>query len=63
MRNGNFRIKKSIDPAWSDYDKLVAGCHLDNYGFIITDPIYGEPIDDEYETEEIFRQVTGEEEG
>ena len=63
MRNRNFRIVKSVDPAWSDYDKLVAWCHLENYGFIIVDPAYDEPIDDEYETEKVFRQVTGEKEG
>ena len=63
MRSRNYRIVKSIDPAWSDYDKVVAQCHLDNYGFIITDPVYGEPVDDEYEAETIFRQATGEKEG
>ena len=35
----------TIDPSWSDYDKTVSKCHLNNYGKIYVDG-YGQPVDD-----------------
>lgn len=40
-----------INDQWSEYDKVVAKCHLANYGVIYIDD-YGLPIDDEYFLEE-----------
>lgn len=52
-----FNLVKEIDPEWSDYDRLVAGCHLDNVGIIIVDCKYGKPIDNEYDLDKIYRIV------
>lgn len=37
------------------YDKSVAQNHINNYGCIIIDKNYGEPIDNEYDLEEIAK--------
>lgn len=52
-----FDIIHEIDPAWSEYDRMVAGCHLANAGVIIVDCEYGQPIDNEYDLDEIYRIV------
>ena len=49
------RTVKQINPEWSDYDKSVARCHMENYGVIYLDE-YGCPIDNEYELEELERE-------
>ena len=36
------------------YDKVVAQCHIANCGSIIVDTIYHQPIDNEYDLEEIY---------
>lgn len=52
-----FNLVSEIEPAWGDYDKLVARCHLKQVGAIIVDAEYGQPIDNEYDLEEIYRLV------
>lgn len=49
-----YDIVHEIDPDWSSYDQGVAQCHLKNVGVIIIDPEYGQPIDNEYDLEEIY---------
>lgn len=44
----NIGQQGQIDEKWSDYDKLVAKCQLENYGKIYLDE-YGCPIDNEAE--------------
>lgn len=44
--------QQKIDNKWSDYDKLVAKCHLENFGKIYLDE-YGCPIDNETELEKL----------
>lgn len=46
---------REINPAWSDYDKSVARCHMENYGVIYLDE-FDCPIDNEYELEELERE-------
>ena len=36
------------------YDKVVAQCHIANCGCIIVDSDYHQPIDNEYDLEEIY---------
>ena len=38
------KTRKTIDRNWDEYDRLVAECHLDNYGIIYLDD-YGCPMD------------------
>lgn len=40
-----------------NYDKLVARCHLKQVGVIIVDAECGQPIDNEYDLEEIYRII------
>lgn len=40
------------------YDKCVAECHIRNCGRIIIDAIYEQPIDNEYDLEEIYSMLT-----
>lgn len=49
-----FNLVNEINPEWSDYDKMVASCHLANAGVIIVDTEYSQPIDNEYDLEEIY---------
>ena len=49
----NYKVVKEINKNWFDYDKLNAQCQLDNYGKIYIDE-YGDPIDNEYDMEEII---------
>lgn len=39
------------------YDKSVAQCHIENCGSIIIDGTYEEPIDNEYDLEEIYKLI------
>lgn len=52
-----FNTVTEIDPGWSDYDKKVAESHLANTGVVIVDAKYGQPIDNEYDLEEIYRII------
>jgi len=36
------------------YDRVVAECHIANCGSIIVDTVYHQPIDNEYDLEEIY---------
>lgn len=45
-----------INDNWSEYDKSVAECHLENYSVIYLDD-YGCPIDDIYITDDIFENI------
>ena len=36
------------------YDKSVAKCHIANSGKIIVDSTFGQPIDNEFDLEEIY---------
>ena len=51
---GNVIASDYINPRWSDYDKLTAETHLDNYGVILIDADSKQPIDDEFLLEEIY---------
>lgn len=42
---------------FSGYDRVVAKCHIANCGKIIVDTLYEQPIDDEYDLEEIYNQL------
>ena len=48
----NYSVVYEIDKTWNSYDKIIAKCHLENYGKIYVDE-YGCPIDNEYDLEEI----------
>lgn len=50
-----FELLKEINPWWDDYNKTVAQCHLKNAGVIIVDSEYHNPIDNEYDLDEIYR--------
>lgn len=52
-------IAKEIPAGLSHYDRTVARCHLFNYGVIFLDQ-FGCPIDNIYETEELFRKYQAE---
>ena len=39
------------------YDRSVAECHIANCGQIIVDCVYEQPIDNEYDLEEIYKQI------
>ena len=51
-RGIRYKTTEHIEEDWSEYDKVVARIHLGRYGTIITD-IYGLPIDNEYDLEDI----------
>ena len=42
---------------FSGYDRVVAGCHIANCGRIIVDVVYEQPIDNEYDLEEIYNTL------
>lgn len=48
-----YDIRTEIDDKWGSYDKVVAKCHLNNYGKIFIDE-YGYPIDNEYDLVELL---------
>lgn len=52
-----YRLSNEINPAWSDYDKVVADTHLSNVGYIIIDNVYFHPIDNEADLDEIYKQL------
>ncbi len=41
----------------SGYDRSVAECHIANCGCIIVDAMYEQPIDNEYDLEEIYKLI------
>lgn len=43
-----YLVTDKIDPKWSEYDKTVAETQLMNQNYIVLDPVYKQPIDDEY---------------
>lgn len=45
-----------INEAWTEYDKSVAECQIENYSVIYLDD-YGCPIDDIYITDDIFENI------
>lgn len=52
-KNGlKYDVKMEIDEKWGSYDKMVAICHLSNYGKIFIDE-YGVPIDNDDDLMEI----------
>ena len=51
-----FDLAHGMHETWSDYDKAVAQCHLDNYGVVIIDGS-GSPIDNEFDLEEISKLI------
>lgn len=40
--------------SFTGYDRNIAKCHIANCGKIIVDITYGQPIDNEYDLEEIY---------
>lgn len=42
---------------FSGYDRVVAECHIANCGKIIVDAVYEQPIDNEYDLEEIYNTI------
>lgn len=40
------------------YDRVVAECHIANCNKIIVDAAYQQPIDNEYDLEEIYNLLT-----
>lgn len=53
-----FNLLSKVKPSWSDYDKQVARTHLANAGKIIVDTAYGNPIDNEFDLEEIYQMLS-----
>lgn len=47
------KTANKINESWTDYDRLVGLCHLNAYGIIFLDE-YDLPIDDIYETDELY---------
>jgi len=39
------------------YDRSVAECHITNCGCIVVDTLYEQPVDNEYDLEEIYEQL------
>ena len=42
---------------FNGYDRAVAQCHIANCGRIIVDATYQQPIDNEYDLEEIYNTL------
>ena len=42
---------------FSGYDRVVAECHIANCGKIIVEAVYEQPIDNEYDLEEIYNNI------
>ncbi len=42
---------------FNGYDNAVAQCHIANCGRIIVDAVYEQPIDNEYDLEEIYNTL------
>ncbi len=42
---------------FSGYDRAVAECHIANCGRIIIDTLFEQPIDNEYDLEEIYKLI------
>lgn len=58
-RNGiEFNILNAEEiTRFNGYDKAVAECHIANFGKIIVDAVYQQPIDNEYDLEEIYNTI------
>ena len=59
MMETSYGLKYNILPKeeveqFEGYDKVVAQCHVANCGCIIVDTVYNQPIDNEYDLEEIY---------
>lgn len=54
-----FNIVSEVNPKWTEYDRVVANTHLYNFGVIFVDPVYGQPIDNEYDLAEIEKELCG----
>jgi len=54
---------ETLDPSeinkFSGYDRTVAQCHIDNVGCIIVYAGTMEPIDNEYDLDEIYSKIEG----
>lgn len=55
-----FRLVKEVNTSWGEYDKTVASTHLASVGWIIIEMTYGTPIDNEYDLELIYKQISKE---
>ena len=42
---------------FEEYDRSVAECHIANCGSIIVDSVYEQPIDNEYDLEDIYNLI------
>ena len=42
---------------YEGYDRSVAECHIANCGSIVVDTTYQQPIDNEYDLEEIYNTI------
>ena len=42
---------------YEGYDRRVAECHIANCGSIVVDTTYQQPIDNEYDLEEIYNTI------
>ena len=42
---------------YEGYDRSVAECHIANCGSIVVDTTYQQPIDNEYDLEEIYNII------
>lgn len=52
-----FEFVRKINPHWSNYDKTITECHLQNVGVIIIDAKYQTPLDCEFDLEEIYQMI------
>lgn len=52
----NILPKEEID-RFTEYDRVVAQCHIANCGSIIVDTVYRQPIDNEYDLYEIYEMI------
>lgn len=55
-----FKLVKKVNSSWNEYDKTVASTHLASVGWIIIEMTYGTPIDNEYDLELIYKQISKE---
>lgn len=50
-------LKSEEIERFEGYDKVVAKCQIANCGRIVVDATYQQPIDNEYDLEEIYEQI------
>lgn len=48
-----FRLTKADNPAWSGYDRSVADAHRARFNGLVCVDMYGSPIDNEYDLDEV----------